>query len=301
MATNPDIVATERTSAPTDGTFADVTFESLMRLAAGHWKLIVGCALVGFVVLVAFSYSITPAYRATVVVTPVNNDLASTARSAMGGQLGGLAALAGVNLGGSDSKEEYLAFLGSRAFARAFIEERKLIPVLYADRNPLLAWLPEDEPTLAGAARKFQQDVFDFDEDRKTRLVTIRVTWTDQQTAAKWANEIVASVNERLRARAIQDSEKNLEYLKSQLRQNDLVATEQAIGRLIESEVRNTMLARGREQYAFKVIDPASVPDREDKVRPRRALLGALGLFVGGMLGLLVALVKVRRSLRAGR
>ncbi len=298
MAT-PNEVGSEP-GRPDDGAFADVTFESLMRLAGHHWKLIAGLPVAGFVLLVALSYSITPAYRAVAIVTPVNNDLASAARGAVAGQLGGLAALAGVNIGGSDSKDEYLAYLGSRAFARSFIEERQLVPVLLADRNPLLGWLPRDEPTVTSAVRKFQRDIFDFDEDRKTRLVTIRVTWTDQETAAKWANEIVAAVNDRLRARAIGEAERNLEFLTEQLRKNNLVATEQALGRLIEGEVRTAMLARGRQQFAFKVIDPASVPDRQDKVRPRRALLGVLGLFIGGMAGLLIALVKVRRSLRTG-
>jgi uncharacterized protein involved in exopolysaccharide biosynthesis len=43
------------------------------------------------------------------------------------------------------------------------------------------------------------------------------------------------------------------------------------------------MLANVREEYAFRVVDPASVPDADKYVWPRRALILALGLVVSGM------------------
>jgi uncharacterized protein involved in exopolysaccharide biosynthesis len=279
-----------------------VSLEVLASFAARRWRPIFASAFAGAIALVAASFLIVPAYRATVLVTPVNNDLASAARGAVGGQLGGLAALAGVNLGGGDTKEEYLAFLQSRDFVAGFVRERDLVPVLFAPRwSGALAFMNAEDPTLQDAVRRFRNDVYSVDEDRKTRIVTITVTWTDKATAARWANELVDAVNDRLRARAIRESESNLAYLRQQLAQQNVLALEQALGRLIETELRTAMLARGRPQYAFKVIDPAVVPDDHDKVRPRRALMGAFGFFLGGSFAALVALVRARRDVLRAR
>ena len=51
------------------------------------------------------------------------------------------------------------------------------------------------------------------------------------------------------------------------------------------------MLANIREEYGFKVIDPAVVSDKDKFVRPRRILLTSLGLFVGLSIGIFIALL----------
>jgi LPS O-antigen subunit length determinant protein (WzzB/FepE family) len=49
------------------------------------------------------------------------------------------------------------------------------------------------------------------------------------------------------------------------------------------------MLAKVRQEYAFKTIDPAVVP--EEKSEPNRALICVLGTLLGGMLAVLWVLV----------
>jgi LPS O-antigen subunit length determinant protein (WzzB/FepE family) len=43
------------------------------------------------------------------------------------------------------------------------------------------------------------------------------------------------------------------------------------------------MLARGNEDFAFRIIDEASPP--KVRVRPKRALIAVIGTFLGGVLG----------------
>jgi LPS O-antigen subunit length determinant protein (WzzB/FepE family) len=49
------------------------------------------------------------------------------------------------------------------------------------------------------------------------------------------------------------------------------------------------MLAKVRQEYAFKTIDPAVVP--EVKSEPKRALICVLGTLLGGMFAVLWVLV----------
>jgi len=71
---------------------------------------------------------------------------------------------------------------------------------------------------------------------------------------------------------------------------------QQTIGRLLETEMQKLMLARGNEQFAFRIIDSAEVPKR--RVRPQRTLIVLVGGILGAMLSLIV--VFVRRLVRAG-
>ena len=48
------------------------------------------------------------------------------------------------------------------------------------------------------------------------------------------------------------------------------------------------MLANVRDEYVFKTIDPAIVP--ENKSEPKRALICVLGTLLGGLLALIYVL-----------
>ena len=50
------------------------------------------------------------------------------------------------------------------------------------------------------------------------------------------------------------------------------------------------MLAEVRPEYVFKTIDPAVVP--EEKSKPSRALICVLGTLLGGMLGVVIVLIR---------
>jgi uncharacterized protein involved in exopolysaccharide biosynthesis len=58
------------------------------------------------------------------------------------------------------------------------------------------------------------------------------------------------------------------------------------------------MLARGNDEFAFKVIDAATPP--RDRVRPKRALITVVGTMAGSMSAvLLVLLLHAFRSSKA--
>jgi hypothetical protein len=229
------------------------------------------------------------------------------ALSALAGQFGGLAALAGVNIGAEgDQRDEAVALLRSRALAMQLIEERELLPVLFADEWDAAAgaWKspdPDDVPTAWDAYRLFDEEIRYVAENPRNGLVTLAIEWKDPSQAKAWADELVARVNTETRSRATREAERSLTYLNEQLRKTELVELRQAIFTLVENQTKQMMLANVREDYAFKVIDPAIQPDSDEPVRPRRLLLLALGLAGGFLLGVLIALLSGARSgFRAG-
>ena len=234
-------------------------------------------------------------YRAEVLLAPAE----AKSTSGLGGQLGGLAALAGVSVGDGDSAEA-LAVLKSRDFARSFIEDKNLLPVFFSEQwNPATnKWLGDDPaewPEIRDAVKYFQEKVLTASQDRQSGMVTLAVEWTDPEIAADWASTLVQRLNSRLRQGALAEAETNVAYLRSELAQTNVVTLQQSIGRLLESELQKLMLARGNEEFAFRTLDSASPP--KERSRPKRSLIAIIGTMLGGILGVL--LVFVRNAMRS--
>lgn len=263
----------------------------------GKW---LGIAITAVVTIAAVIYALlaTEIYRAEMLLAPAEERTAQGLSGQLGG-LSGLASLAGISVGGGGNAEP-LAVLQSRAFLREFIEERELMPVLFADlwdaeRGSWIVAEGEDAPDIRDGVKLLQEGVLAVSEETGTSLVELSVDWTDPEVAADWANDLVARLNDRMRQRALVDAEQNVTYLQEQLASSSLVALQQSIGRLLETELQKLMLARGNAEFAFRVLDPAVAP--KNRVRPYRTLIVALAIIAGGMLSLLV--IFLRHAVRA--
>ncbi|MDO9451347.1 MAG: Wzz/FepE/Etk N-terminal domain-containing protein [Stagnimonas sp.] len=250
-------------------------------------------------VAAAIAFTITPIYRAEVVLTVVDD--AKTGMSGLlASQLGGLASLAGAGIGGSGTRTESIGTLGSKQVAETYISTQKLLPVLFYKQwdESKGDWKSDvrEKPTLWKATKFFTEEVRKVSDDKKSGLITLSVEWKDAAIAAQWANDLVEQTNKTLRDRAIRKSEANLAYLNAKLDQTSVVELRQAIFRLIESEVKNVMVAQGSEDFAFKVIDPAVTPEK--KAKPKRLFMIGAGAFLGLMLAGFYAVLKGQPTLR---
>ena len=228
-------------------------------------------------------------YRAEVLLAPA----AEQSTPGIGGQLGGLAALAGVSVGEGDDVVA-LAVLQSREFARQFIEQLDLLPIFFEDE-----WDAENErwreddlteaPDVRDGVKFFHEEIFEVSEELRTGLVTLTIEWTDPDIAAEWASILVLRLNDRLRERALQEAQTNVDYLQSEMAKATLITLQESIGRLLEAELPKLMLAKGNEEFAFKIVDPAFPP--RERERPKRALTTIIGTILGGLLGIFIVLV----------
>jgi uncharacterized protein involved in exopolysaccharide biosynthesis len=280
-----------------------VTFGELLRAVWLRWWWVVLGALAGLALGTAMAFLWRPVYQGKVLMVAVKDDAASGGLGSLVGQFGGLASLAGINLGSDSKRAENTAVLMSRGFTERFIRDENLMQILYAKR-----WDPErkawkshwwqHDPTMADAVRRFDSKIRSLTEERRSGVMTLIIEWKDRELAARWANDLVARANSDLRRVAIEEARRNIEFLDKQAAETSVAALRQAIYRVVETEVRREMLANVRPEYAFKVLDPAEVPDEREFVRPKRALLVAggfmLGLCVG--IGLAIGVALQRRA-----
>jgi uncharacterized protein involved in exopolysaccharide biosynthesis len=213
-------------------------------------------------------------------------------------QLGGLSELTGIRIG-SSNKQEPLGVLRSRGFARRFIEASNLADQIA--RELVLGWYRSGPVDLRRVVDEFKRSVLLVTEDKKSGIVTVAVHWVDADLAAQWANMIVRQVNDEMRLRALRETERNIQYLRSQLVSTDTVSLQQAIGRLLESEMQKAMLARGTNEYAFRVIDLAEPPIKAAK--PRRSVIVVVTVLASAFLSVLTVLLvhAIRDTLQTAR
>jgi len=284
-----------------------VDFRALfVKLAEKRWWII-GSILCFTAVFTTAAFKITPIYRASVLMVPANvdrNGMSGTMNSAMG-QLGGLASLAGIRVGGGDlGTEEALAVLRSRDFTGRFITDEQLMPVLFANKwdaaNKKWRVATVEQPTLSGACKYFDR-IRSVSQDRKTGLVALQIDWKDRDAAAAWANELVQRLNAEMRAREIAQVNVSLGYLEKELASTSVVEVRDAINRLIEAQVKQRMLANVTQEYAFRIVDKAIPPDNNDIVKPNKSFLFVMGPLAGLTAGAVLVLFSSAQVTSASR
>lgn len=238
------------------------------------------CGICG-IAAAAYALTATPMFSAEAILTEVR-DRGMGGASSLVDQLGGIASLAGVNLNSDSAGQEAQAVLESRRLAEEFIKRNNLLPVLSGKKG--------QTPSLWLAVKQFKGNVLSVHKDLRKGVTVVGVEWTDAATAAQWANGFVALANELIRARALEESNRNITYLTGQLEQSNSVDLRKVMYGIIENETKKLMLAKGRIEYAFQVVDPAVPP--EVRSSPKRTLIVLGGLVIGLFLGITIAFVR---------
>jgi uncharacterized protein involved in exopolysaccharide biosynthesis len=264
-----------------------LSFKELLEVLRRGRLLVGSVTLIFTLVAGAAAWLLPKEYEVNVVLSPVMNTPGEGPMSPMesvGSQLGGLAALAGLSLEGQSKRAESVAVLESGELTEKYIRENNLLPVLYPKLwDPVgHKWRvsePDDVPTLWKANERFKKKIRSVKTDVRTGLVTLTVVWRDPAIAATWANGLVRMTNDYLRAKAINEAERNIAYLNAEAAKTTVVEARQAIFAVLQHELNKSMLARGSDEYALHVLDAALVPERA--AYPQKALWLCVGLVVG--------------------
>lgn len=247
----------------------------------------------------ALTYLITPQYRVTTVVADASEPGGSAGLASALGQLGSLASLAGVGLTSEvRASDEALAVLESDDFLDRFITRNGLLPVLYANQwdAKSKAWTSKKgkEPTV-GKAIQYFRSLITVNRDRRTSLISVSVDWKSRSLAQVWCLRLIDDLNAEMQDRALRRAREHIEFLRKQIEIEDNIETRQAVGRLLEVQLKQEMLASVSKDYVFKVVSAGRQPEIDRYVRPRRLLLAAAGFLFGSGLGVLAAFVRLNR------
>jgi len=241
-----------------------------------------------------YAFLSPPIYRAEVLLAPAQEE--NDKLSSLASQYGGLASLAGINLGasGSSKTDESIAILKSRSFLFDFISHEKILQELYKDDwdEKKQKWNLDTEgiPTLNDGYQQFSESILEISELKESGLFELIIEWSDSVLVAKWANKLVERLNLFQKHREVNEANKSLKFLNTQLESTTSVENRKVLFNLIEHHTQTILLANVTDEFAFKVLDSAIVPDK--KVKPKRSLIIIVGGFTGLIIGVFLAFIK---------
>lgn len=260
---------------------------------------------------VFYALSVPNQYKATALLAPAQSD--GGGLSSALGQLGGLASLAGVSIGGAEISESQIAqeIMKSWSFVETFIADNNLAVEVYAAQgwsqgsNKLQInqdaydsasgeWLTEDSNGNIGPPTSWQlfktfSEMLSVSEDKKSGLVSVSIEYYSPKIAKNWLDKYVSSINEHMQSRQVAKVSNNIDYLKAQIDKTSIAEMREVFYTIIEEQTKNKMVAEASPDYAFVAVSPSMVP--EEKSQPKRALICILGTLLGGMLSVLLVLV----------
>jgi uncharacterized protein involved in exopolysaccharide biosynthesis len=161
-------------------------------------------------------------------------------------------------------------------------------------------WLREpkglrgEKPTAQEVYEVFSRNVLSVNQDKDSGLYTISVSHYSPYIAKQWVDWLIKDINKVMRERTIIETMQNLAYLNKQLQKTAVADMKNTFYTLIEEQTKSLMLAEVQDEFVFKVIDPAVVPEIKDK--PKRALICILGTLLGGIFS--ITIILVRRAFR---
>lgn len=278
----------------------------------GKW-IIMAVTFIFAVFSVFYALSLPNLYTAYGKVAPTEESQAGSL-GGMAEQLGGLASLAGVNLprGEGDNAKIALEILNSRVFIADFVRRRGIVPeVMAAERwNPNSGELRYNEDSYDAATGTWVREVkpprtvepsdweiveafremLSIDTDDLSGFTNIAVEHPSPVLAKQWVEWLIEDINNQIRVRDVEEAERSLNFLETELENVNLANMQQVFYQMIEKQTYTIMMTRVRPEYVFRVIDPPVVS--EEKTWPPRAFI-CIGITLFGalmtMVGLLIA------------
>jgi len=287
-------------------------------LWAGKW--LISSTTIGVAVIAVIVVLLMPnIYRAEALLAP-NGRENTGGLSALAAQYGGLASLAGINIGAgsTDNTDRGLEILKSRKFITEFIDRHDLLVDLIAaddwdiETGDLIIdpdefdvrsgeWVRDVRPpkktipSLQEAYGDFM-GILSVSQDKNTGFVTIAIEHVSPTVAKQWVDRLIDDLNSSIMRQDVAEAEQAINYLNEQIESTSLADLQNVFFGLIEEQTKTIMLAKVTDEYLLKTLDPAVVP--EEKTKPRRGLLTALGGAFGFFIGVILTLLGIGRHRR---
>jgi uncharacterized protein involved in exopolysaccharide biosynthesis len=233
--------------------------------------------------------------------------------SKLAGQFGGLASMAGINLGGGsgDKTDMALEVLRSRAFLQSFIEKHDLTAHLMAVKkwdkasNQLIydetlfnvetqQWIREvpankSKIPTSYEAFPFLEKNLSIEYISKKGIVKIQLNYYSPKIAAQWLNLMVADLNNFWQQKELKQSKKLIEVLTKNAFEASQSELKSVLYSLVAEQTKSYVLAQIEEESVLESVVGIIIP--EQKSAPSRTLLCIIGTIFSGFLASIIALI----------
>ncbi len=188
-------------------------------------KMIIGIVAVASIAAVIVSLVLTKIYRAESIIIPLQSGNGG-GLAALSSKLGGLAALAGINMSsGSSDANKFMAILNSRTLTENVISKENLLPILFRDKWDAKTggWMsgdPDDKPSMEDAVFAMRKGHMKFLYNKKENVIVISGEFEDPRLSARVVNAYVDELQNFINANSLTMAKRNRLFVENQLEEN---------------------------------------------------------------------------------
>jgi len=284
-----------------------IDLHELIRLFRSNIKIIFLITSIFAAVSVAVSLNLPNIYSSRAILTITDKEIGGGSSSGPGAGMGGIAAMAGIQIssGTNDLGFTVIETIKSYDFLDHLINIDGVLENLYAaidydaaadqiiyDDNlydsKTEEWIIE-KPSNVQAYGKYISSIA-VSKNKTNGFIYLNFSHFSPRFTKDFTNLIVKEVNDVIRLRDLDESNKSMHFLKAKLGDTSETEIRFTINELIKTEIKTQTFANIKENYAVEPVDSAFLPNQ--KSSPARALICIFGTLIGFILSYVFFLVR---------
>lgn len=264
------------------------------------WWMVLLLSLATGIATLLVTMRMSKVYRASAIISPVAEE------GKQGLALGGALASFGISLGGPTRVEDLETLFKSNELTIRVFGKHDLWPTLAGNRyDPKtgrmkpgwMEWISgmggDARPPGKWDAIRAVEARYMVNINKRSGTLTISFESPSPEGSANILQYFLNEGKTRLQEEALERAGRNKRFLEEQISRTIDPIAKDRLYHLYGQEVEKEMLARNREQFGFKVVDPPIPPDRKSK--PRIRLSAILATVVSSLVWTVALFLWVRR------
>lgn len=291
----------------------EIDFKELFNVILGGKWIIFIITSIFSIAAILYSLSLPNIYKSQALLSPSEG---TTVLNQSMSSYSGIASLAGINIPSQSSDSNAVKAIEKLKTFSFF--EKNILPNIYlpdliaidswnASTNEISykkdlydavseKWIrdfkfPQKQtPTPQEAFNIFVENNILVSVDVDTGFVRLAIKHQSPFIAKAWTELIVNELNEFYRKKDRTEAEMALKFLNNKIAQTNFAEIKLVIAQLIQQKTQQLTLIEANKYYVFDYLDPPAVMER--KAEPKRSIICIIGLIIGGLLSILIVLIR---------
>jgi uncharacterized protein involved in exopolysaccharide biosynthesis len=232
----------------------EINLLDYIKILARHKKLIIITVAIAVAAAAIISYLSPKTYEAQALIIPVVQSQEQDGISSVALQFG-------IMSNQTSNASELISLLQSNILMERVIVKNNLVPVFFGEK----AKAKNENEQIWDGIRYLKKTIYKVRDNKKAGIIELSVKFRDPQMSAGILTCILTELTDYMSSEAKRVADTNKKYLESLIDKNSDPLIRQKIYAMIARQIEISMMAEVKENFAFKILDPPRIPDRNIK------------------------------------